>query len=62
MKVTKNMLNLNSFIYEKLHKKKEISPELSCHALLNNARRILGNCVYNDTDSVKERKGENAEG
>lgn len=53
--VAKETLNLHSFIYESLLKKKEIPHELSGHALLNNANRILGDCIYTDTDSVKER-------
>ena len=53
--VAKEILNLHSFIYEALLKKKEIPHELSAHALLNNANMVLGDCVYADTDSVKER-------
>lgn len=53
--VAKETLNLHSFIYEALLKRKEITHELSCHALVSNVNRFLGDCVYADTDSVKER-------
>ena len=57
----KDPLNLHSFIFLELLKKTEITDEFIEQALVNNDR-ILGDSVYADTDSAKERKGENAEG
>ena len=50
--VAKEKLNLHSFIFLELVKKTELTDEFIEQALLNNDR-VLGDCVYADTDTVK---------
>lgn len=60
----KDPLNLHSFVYKELLKKKENTNELKVHPLrelikhplLNNVNSIHENFVYADTDSVKEKE------